>query len=253
MGIDGGHDESVPDGDAILLLHGFSNTHRCWRRVLNAGLAEGGRVLAPDIRGHGDASSARPVSLDAVLDDIDALAPQRFTLLGYSQGGRLALHAALDPRLSFRISQLVLIGASPGIAEAAERAARRRADETLAAALEEGSIAEFDARWASTPLLADLSPDLAAESQEDRLRNNPAGLAAALRGLGTGALPSLWGRLGELTMPVKLIAGEQDDKFTALTHRMAEVIPAVSVHIVPGAGHQVHLQQPSAVVAVVLK
>ena len=248
MGIDGGHDGSVSDRDALLLLHGFSNTHRAWARLLAAGVAERWDVLAPDIRGHGEASDLRPVDLDSVLDDLDALAPERFTLLGYSQGGRIALHAALDPRLASRITRLAVIGASPGIADPAERAARRRADARLAAELEGESIAAFAARWARTPVLAGLSPELSAEAHADRLHNDPAGLAAALRGLGTGALPPLWGRLGELRMPVQLIAGEQDPKFIALASKMAASIPQASVIEVPGAGHQVHLQQPDAVV-----
>jgi 2-succinyl-6-hydroxy-2,4-cyclohexadiene-1-carboxylate synthase len=228
-------------------LHGFTNTHHCWARLLGAGVAEAWDVLAPDIRGHGEASHLRPVDLASVLDDIDALAPERFTLLGYSQGGRIALHAALDPRIAPRIARLALIGASPGIADPTERAARRRADAALASELEGETIASFAARWAETPVLAGLSPALAAEAHADRLRNDPAGLAAALRGLGTGALPSLWGRLGELAMPVELIVGDGDAKFLALAREMAAAIPRARVVAVPGAGHQVHLQRPDAV------
>ncbi len=237
----------MPDGDALLLLHGFSNTHRCWARLLAAGVAEHFDVLAPDIRGHGDAADLRPVDLASVLADIDALAPERFSLLGYSQGGRIALHAALDPRFTRRLTRLVLIGASPGIADPVARASRRRADDQLATELEGLTIDELAARWAATPILTGLSPELAAESHADRLHNTPGGLAAALRGLGTGALESLWERLGELSMPVALIAGERDAKFTALAREMAELIPTAASAIVPGAGHQVHLEQPVAV------
>lgn len=239
----------MPDGDAILLLHGFSNTHRAWRRLRAAGLSERFTVLAPDLRGHGDAADVRPVDLGSVLVDIDVLAPGSVTLLGYSQGGRIALHAALDPRIAPRVSRLVLIGASPGIADPAERAARRIADVRLAAQIEAGTIAEFATRWAATPVLSGLSPGLAAEADADRRHNTPAGLAAALRGLGTGALPSLWDRLGELRMPVTLIAGERDVKFAALAGVMAERVMDARVEVIAGAGHQVHLEQPAAVLA----
>jgi pimeloyl-ACP methyl ester carboxylesterase len=83
--------------------------------------------------------------------------------------------------------------------------------------------------------------------QADRLRNTPAGLARALRGLGTGALPSLWGRLGELTMPVVLIVGERDAKFRAFAERMAAAIADSELVVVPGAGHAAHLEAPVAV------
>jgi pimeloyl-ACP methyl ester carboxylesterase len=85
----------------------------------------------------------------------------------------------------------------------------------------------------------------------DRLRNSPGGLAAALRGLGTGALPSLWDRLGELPMPVTLVAGERDAKFRAIAERMRSRLPRASVTVVPGAGHAAHLEVPEAVAGVI--
>jgi pimeloyl-ACP methyl ester carboxylesterase len=88
-------------------------------------------------------------------------------------------------------------------------------------------------------------------SHADRLQNTPEGLARALRGLGTGALPSAWERLGELKMPVVLVAGEQDEKFTSTARRMAEQIDDVEVVIVPGVGHAVHLEAPEAVAEVI--
>ena len=117
-------------------------------------------------------------------------------------GGRIALHAALAPALAPRVERLVLIGASPGIADPAERAERRAADERLADEIERMTIEEFAHRWAQTPVLAGQPPAVAAAVHADRLRNTPAGLAGALRGLGTGALPSLWDRLAELRAPV---------------------------------------------------
>jgi 2-succinyl-6-hydroxy-2,4-cyclohexadiene-1-carboxylate synthase len=247
MSVDGGHDLCVPSAQSILLLHGFSNTHRCWNRLRAAGVEDRFAVRAPDLRGHGEAADVRPVSLGQVLDDIDGVLEDGATLLGYSQGGRVALHASLDPVIGPRVGHLVLIGASPGIADPAERAARQAADEALAAEVEQDSIATFAEHWAQIPVLAGLPADLAAEANQDRLHNDPAGLAAALRGLGTGALPSLWDRLGELEQTVTLIAGERDAKFSALAQEMAVLIPNSRVVVVPGAGHQVHLERPDAV------
>jgi 2-succinyl-6-hydroxy-2,4-cyclohexadiene-1-carboxylate synthase len=236
---------------ATVLLHGFTNTGASWDPVV-AALGERYRALAPDIRGHGSMSETRPVTLDLVLGDLAALAPPRFTLAGYSQGGRVALHAALAPVLGARIERLVLIGASPGIEDPAERAARRAADEQLAEEIEGSSIAAFAARWAATPVLAGQPPQVSAAAHEDRLRSTPAGLAAAMRGLGTGALPSLWGRLGELAMPVTLIAGERDEKFRAIGERMARDIPRAEIVVIAGAGHAVHLEAPERVAAAIM-
>jgi 2-succinyl-6-hydroxy-2,4-cyclohexadiene-1-carboxylate synthase len=228
----------------VLLLHGFTNTGASWDPVV-AALGERYRLLAPDIRGHGSASAARPVTLEAVIDDLAALAPDRFTLVGYSQGGRIALHAALA--LPERVERLVLVGASPGIEDPAERAARRAADEALADEIEGSTIEEFAYRWEAASVLAGQSPEVRATAHADRMLSTAAGLAAALRGLGTGALPSLWGRLAELRMPVTLIVGERDEKFQAIAARMARQLPRANVVIVAGAGHAVHLEAPDRV------
>ena len=214
-----------------------------------AALGERYRAIALDLRGHGGAGAARPVSLDAVIGDVSRATPERFDLAGYSMGGRIALHAAL--LLGDRVRRLVLIGASPGLADPAEREERRRADERLAAEIETSTIEEFAERWARTPVLAGLAPDLAARAHADRLRNRPDGLARALRALGTGALPSLWERLGELTAPVELVVGERDAKFRSLAEQMAAGLPAARVHVVAGAGHAVHLEAPAAVARIV--
>src|SRR5689334_7386977 len=109
----------------VVLLHGFTQTRRSWRRTVQA-LGGRYRALAPDLPGHGQAVH-RVASFDACTAYVRALAPEtHFTLAGYSMGGRIALHAALT--LRERIERLVLIGASPGLADAAERAGRRAAD-----------------------------------------------------------------------------------------------------------------------------
>jgi 2-succinyl-6-hydroxy-2,4-cyclohexadiene-1-carboxylate synthase len=231
-----------------VLLHGFTNSGASWQPVIS-GLGQRYRALAPDIRGHASASDRVPVTLPAVLGDLEQLAPSGFTLAGYSQGGRIALHAALA--MPERVERLVLIGASPGLADAAERATRSVADERLAARIETLTVEEFAAIWARTPVLTGVSLEVAAAAHQDRLRSTPHGLAAALRGLGTGALPSLWERLGELRMPVTLITGERDAKFTEIAQQMSVLIPACELVVVPGAGHAVHLERPEAVVSVI--
>lgn len=235
---------SQPPG--LVLLHGFTNTGASWQPVVRA-VGERYRALAPDLRGHGSASGVRPVALEAVLGDIAALPPPRFTLAGYSMGGRIALHAAIA--MPQRIERLVLIGASPGLTTPDERAARRQEDERLAGEIERTDIEQFARRWAQTPVLTGLPAALAAQVHEDRLRNQPAGLAAALRGLGTGTLPSLWDRLGELRMPVTLVVGERDQKFRGIAEEMAPLIARADLHVIHGSGHAAHIEKPADVAA----
>jgi pimeloyl-ACP methyl ester carboxylesterase len=105
----------------------------------------------------------------------------------------------------------------------------------------------FAREWAAQPLFAGQPPAVAALAHEDRMRRSAAEHAAQLRGLGTGVMPPLWDRLGELALPVTLMAGERDAKFTAIAERMAERLPDVTLVVVPGAGHAVALEAPAAV------
>ncbi|MBV9683336.1 MAG: alpha/beta fold hydrolase, partial [Solirubrobacterales bacterium] len=89
----------------LVLLHGFTHTGRSWRPVMQA-LGERYRAIAPDLRGHGVAAGARPVTLEAVVDDIAGLTDDGIGLAGYSMGGRIALHAALA--MGERVRRLVL-------------------------------------------------------------------------------------------------------------------------------------------------
>ena len=232
----------------LVLLHGFTQTGRSWQPVLDA-LAARYRAIAPDLPGHGDFAARRPASFAACDAYLRALAGGRFTLAGYSMGGRVALHAALS--LADRIERLVLIGASPGLADPAERAARAAADAALADRIEADGVEAFVREWSTQPLFAGMPRGIAEFAEADRMRNTADGLAAALRGLGTGVMPPLWDRLGELPMPVELVAGERDEKFRAIAERMELALPNARLHVVASAGHAAHLEAPGAVAEVI--
>jgi 2-succinyl-6-hydroxy-2,4-cyclohexadiene-1-carboxylate synthase len=232
----------MPD---LVLLHGFTQTGRSWQPIGHA-LAGRYRSAAPDLPGHGDFAERRPASFVACDAYLRALTDAPFTLVGYSMGGRVALHAALS--LGDRVRRLVLVGASPGLADAGERAARAAEDAALADRIEAIGVEAFVREWGAQPLFAGLPRGVADLIDADRKRNTASGLAAALRGLGTGVMPPLWERLGELAMPVDLVVGERDEKFRALAAQMAERIADSRVHVVPGAGHVAHLEAPDTLV-----
>jgi 2-succinyl-6-hydroxy-2,4-cyclohexadiene-1-carboxylate synthase len=235
----------------VVLLHGFAGTGRAWDPVAQRLDRERYTALAPDLRGHGAARDARPVSFAACVEDVLGAAPARFVLCGYSMGGRIAQHVALAA--PERVERLVLVATTPGIPDEAERAARRADDERLAAFADGATIEEFADRWAAQPLFAGTPPAAARIWREDMLRNDPRGLAAVLRGMGTGAMDSLWGRLGELTMPVTVLAGAEDPKFVALAERMVAALPNAELVVVPGAGHGLPREAPEAVSAAIAR
>jgi 2-succinyl-6-hydroxy-2,4-cyclohexadiene-1-carboxylate synthase len=235
--------------EPLLLLHGFTQTGRGWDEVVRHLGGERYRPLAPDLRGHGAAASRRPIDFASCVADVAGLAAGRFALAGYSMGGRLALHVALaHPE---RVSRLVLLSATGGIEDPAERARRHTADEELAAWMELRLITEVADRWGSQPLFAGQAPEVVAAARADRLRNDPRHLAASLRGIGTGSMAPLWDRLVALEMPVAVLAGERDEKFVALGRRLADALPRGELEIVAGAGHALALEAPAAVAAAI--
>jgi 2-succinyl-6-hydroxy-2,4-cyclohexadiene-1-carboxylate synthase len=235
--------------ETVVLLHGFAGTGRLWDPVAARLDAERYRPLAPDLRGHGAASARRPVSFEHVAQDVLGLVAHPFTLCGYSMGGRIALHVALAAPA--RVERLILVATTAGIDDDAERAQRRAADEALATDTERGTIEAFADRWTAQPLFAGTPPAAAASWRADILGKEPAALAAALRGIGTGSMEPLWDRLSGLTMPAVVLAGERDAKFRALGERLAAALPRGELVIVQGAGHGIPREDPAAVAAAI--
>jgi 2-succinyl-6-hydroxy-2,4-cyclohexadiene-1-carboxylate synthase len=231
--------------ESVILLHGFGGTGRAWDGVIERLDRERYLPLALDLPGHASAAdSERPITFPGCVEHVLARAPERFALCGYSLGGRVALNVALaTPE---RVTQLVLVSCSPGIEDPAERAERRRSDHRLADELERVPFEEFIERWRTQPLFADDPPYVGELARADQRRNRPEALAAAMRGIGTGEMEPLWGRLHELTMPVTVVVGDRDAKFRALGRRMAGLLPDAEMAIVPG-GHSLALENPTAI------
>ncbi len=231
--------------ESVVLLHGFSGTHRAWDGVVARLDPERYLPLALDLPGHGAAADAeRPITFPGCVANVLAAGPERFVLCGYSQGGRIALHVALAA--PERVSRLVLVSTSAGIEDATERAGRRRSDHLLADELESAPFDDFIERWRAQPLFVGEPPDASCLAREDQRRNRPDALAAALRGIGAGEMEPLWDRLAELQMPVIVLVGARDEKYRALGQRMAELLPIAQLVLARG-GHGLPLEDPEAV------
>ena len=246
--------------DTLVLLHGFTGSGANWAEHAARLRAAGLRVLCPDLPGHGSnlPDAFNDYTIESTAAQLASLLEREESgpvhLLGYSMGGRLALYFALH--YPEKVRSLILESASPGLATAAERAARKISDDALADRIEREGIPAFVGFWESLPLWKSQNRLPAAARlwlHEQRLHNDASGLAESLRGMGTGVQPSLWERLGELAMPVILLAGAEDAKFAEIARQMAERIPQAQLAIIPDAGHTVHLEQSDAFQKVVLE
>jgi 2-succinyl-6-hydroxy-2,4-cyclohexadiene-1-carboxylate synthase len=236
----------------LVMLHGFTGSAAGWGNHLETLAARGLRIIAVDLPGHGQSDAPgdpQRYAIEYCQQDILAALHElgvnqgEAGLLGYSMGGRIALYTAFSG--FFRA--LILESASPGLEEQASREQRRISDEALAASIERDGVQAFIDRWEKLPLFASqsrLPPESREALRRQRLSNRASGLAQSLRGIGTGVQPSLSARLPALHIPVLLIAGELDTKFTAIARSMAQALPQSQLRIVPGAGHAVHLERP---------
>ena len=222
----------------VVLLHGFTQAGAIWVPVMEA-VTTRAPIDAPDLPGHGSASSEAsdlPTTADAI-----AAIYGRGAYVGYSMGGRVALHLALaHPGL---VSHLVLCSSTAGIDDQSERTMRRAADAALAAHVRDVGLDTFLTEWLSQPMFATLA--ITSHDAEVRASNTAEGLARCLELSGTGTQEPLWDKLETLDMPVLIVTGERDEKFAALGQRLASHIGDNARHVeVPGAGHAVPFERP---------
>lgn len=198
-----------------------------------------------DLPGHGDAASISASLPEIAALVLDALPDEPFALGGYSFGGRVALHVALHAPA--RLTALVVLGASRGIADHDERAQRLARDEALASHLEDVGTEQFLREWLAQPLFARLGPRSEPESRSLDAR----GLADSLRRAGTGTQEWLGPRLADLAVPTLALAGAADVKFTKEARAIADTVADGHFATILDAGHAAHLEQPERTAEVI--
>lgn len=249
------HVERRGSGAPLMLLHGFTGNGQSMAGVADA-LAHEYATIAPDLPGHGRSVGAARAAcrdfdacLDALAATLEANGHRCAHWLGYSMGARLALGCAV--RHPDRVASLVLVAGRAGIEDPAERAARRAADEALAAQMETVGVEAFVDEWLAQPLFASLhrcGSAVLAQERRARLANDPRELAACLRTLGPAAQPPLFADLPRVRVPVLLVVGSLDTRFVDAAHDLARRLPHAEVCEIAAAGHAIHLEQPAAFV-----
>lgn len=232
-------------GHPLVALHGFTLTGEQFSSLADE---LGREVIAPDLPGHGLSAEVSTEVEDVVqaVCDLTSSFAQPLPLIGYSQGGRMALLAALNCPTS--VERLVLISANAGIEEEQARRNRTTQDDALAARIEMIGLERFIDAWTTVGLTSTERMDPASRERDRNIRmaNTAAGLAGALRGYGQGVQPAVWSELPSLTMPVLVVAGAEDDRYRTIATRMADRIPDAELVVVPGARHNPLTDQPEA-------
>lgn len=236
---------------SLVLLHGFTGSTKTWQHVVKA-LPKSVRCIMVDLTGHGQTSAPENVTLYSMASQLNTLHElflqlhlEKFSLLGYSMGGRVALSYAV--KYPDQINQLILESASPGLKSEEERAVRKEADDALAKKILASGIESFVDKWENIALFASqklLSGQVQLEIRTERLQQRAIGLANSLRGIGTGVMPNLWDDLAILPMPVTLLTGALDEKFVMLNQKMQNSLFDAKHLTIPAVGHAIHVENP---------
>jgi 3-oxoadipate enol-lactonase len=243
----GDHETLVTDtgGDLppLILLHALGLDRRMWRDVIPL-LASRYRVIAYDLRGHGHAAGAPAVQGMAhfasdLADLMQALKLPQAAICGLSLGGVIAQHFTLD--YPEKVASLGLVATTAWAQPAFEaRAASAEADGMAA------QIVPTLTRWFQPASLA--VDGWAVRYARDRVvRNFVADWVASWRAMAGIGHES---RLGEIAVPVRLVAGALDPSTPPeLMQRLADLIPGATLSVIEGASHMVSLEQPRALAA----
>lgn len=235
----------------VVFLHGFTGSVDDWSDLAKK-LENLCEPISVNLAGHGPSDHPADISeytIDAEIDRLLRIVKSRmietFVLVGYSMGGRIALSFAC--RYPNRLRGLILESTTAGIEDEDERKLRVKNDEDLACFIESNDIEVFVDRWMSLPLFGSqnkMPADRLVELRTRKLRNSGKALANSLRAAGTGRMKPLWDCISNLTMPVLLISGSLDTKFTEINKKMASLIPNCKHIVSDDAGHTVHFEKP---------
>ncbi len=239
-------------GTPVVLVHGYPLDHSMWRGQIE-GLADVGRVIAPDLRGFGASDvTAGTVTMEQMADDVAALLDglkinEPIIFCGLSMGGYVAWQFALRHRS--RLAKLIQCD-TRAVADSTEAAAGRR--KTAEKVLAEGATVAAEALIPKlfAPATYQQQPQVVEETRQVILRTKPEGIAAALRGM--AERPDVTAQLSKIDVPALLIGGEHDGISPPSEMRqIAAQMPRAKFVEIAGAGHMSPLEQPEAVNAAI--
>lgn len=233
-------------GPAILFLHGFPFNRSLWRDQVEL-LTPHFRVIAPDLRGHGEttvvsgAATMEEMAKD-VIGLLDALGVSAAAVCGLSMGGYVTLALCRD--FPARVNALVLAD-TRAVADTNE--GKRTREQQAEKALQEGMAAIADGMLPKlvAPVTVAKHPEVVARVREMILKTDPAGAAAAQRGMAQRRDQT--DLLSQINVPTLIIVGENDQLTpVAESEIMHRLIAGSRLEIIAGVGHVSNLEQPES-------
>jgi len=251
------HIEVKGKGKPIICLHGFSENLSTWEFFkLN-----GYQLILIDLIGHGESDKPKGrkyYSLNVMLRHlnkiISKLGIKKYSILGYSMGGRIALAYAL--LYAKEIDNLILESASYGEEGFLYRLNRRRNDLNLAKSIETHGIEWFSKYWSNLNIFEsqrNLPPDVINKINKRRLANSTRALSNTLKSTGQGKFPCLKNQIVKLDIKVLYISGEYDKKYKLIGKNFKKLNSKVMNVVIDGCGHNTHLEDTNVFVKVLNK
>ncbi|WP_298844199.1 2-succinyl-6-hydroxy-2,4-cyclohexadiene-1-carboxylate synthase [Clostridium sp.] len=249
------HIEVRGEGKPIICLHGFSENLSTWKSIQ----LDGYQLILIDLIGHGQSDKPKQrkyyslkVMIRHLNELISKLGLKRYSMLGYSMGGRIALaYSLIYPK---EIDKLILENSSYGQYGFLNRLRRRRNDLNLAKSIERNGIEWFNQYWSDLSIFKSqrrLSKAIIKEIGERRLLNKAHALSNTLQGTGQGKFPCLKHKIVKLSMPILFISGEDDKKYELVGNNFEILNSRVKHVVINGCGHNTHIEDTNTFVKVI--
>lgn len=222
----------------IWALHGAVGRAADWRDFATATRAEGEEVRRLDLWRFLDCC---PLPLekfgDTLATEISRIDPSP-VLIGYSMGGRLALHSLLAQPSIWKAA--VIISTHQGLTDESERRERRKSDAEWSARALKGEWSEFLEQWNQQGVLEGVEMP-----ERLSLKDRRASIARSFVDWSLGNQEDLTPRFSKITCPLLWLTGERDTKFTDLARRAVPHFPQGKHRIMPDCGHRVPWEKPA--------
>ncbi|WP_248484354.1 2-succinyl-6-hydroxy-2,4-cyclohexadiene-1-carboxylate synthase [Tepidibacter aestuarii] len=246
------HIQIKGEGKPLICLHGFSENVNTWKLIK----LDGYQLIFIDFIGHGKSDkplSRKYYSLKVMIKHLNNLIHKlgfnKYSMLGYSMGGRIALAYALT--YSNEIDKLILESASYGECGFINRLKRRKNELNLAKDIRKNGVEWFNEYWENLSIFDSqrkLPEDIIDGIRKRRLLNEGYALSNTLICTGQGKFPCLKNKIVNLSMPVLYISGEYDKKYKKVGNDFEKLNLNINHKTINGVGHNTHIEDPNAFV-----